>query len=187
MEQGVLGMARMTGTSDGDDDLGGGDEVGDFADDVFDDLRLDADDDDVGGLDGVGIAGADDDIEFGGERFSAFFMGDGCAGGGGREQAVFEQGLEDDAAHFSSAEEGDAFVGESVCHGRPLLCGAGAAVVQAVVGRWSLAARELKGPLEKYSFALSGLFNFRLCTHGLRRGLLFLCRFAARIPSTAIF
>ena len=96
-------MARMTGTQrreiffdhrggdrggDRDDDLRGSDEVGDFADDLFDNLRLDADDDDVGGLDGVGIAGADCDFEFGGERFGAFFVGDGGAGGSGREQAV---------------------------------------------------------------------------------------------------
>ena len=121
--EGVLGMARMTGTSsmaarldglgtdrgsEGDEEFVRRERGADFFDERGDLKGLDADQDDVGLAGDGDVVGRDFDAPLRGERGGALGVGDGGEEAVGREDLLLEEGLEENAAHFAGAEDGDA-------------------------------------------------------------------------------
>ena len=88
----------------------------DLADYVFDHLRLDADHDDVGAFDGFDVVGADFHFQFRSQCFGSFWMRNRGAGRLSREQAILQQGLQNDAAHFACAQKCDSLSSQIIFH-----------------------------------------------------------------------
>ena len=72
------------------------------------DLRLYADENDVGLADGFYIVGEDGDAKRFRARLGFFRVKQRRAGGFGAEQAALQECLQQNAAHFAGAEYGDA-------------------------------------------------------------------------------
>ena len=104
----LLDGSRGDGGREGDDEFVRGQGGANLLDEGGDLDRLDAKENDVRLVRGGEIVGGDVDAVLGGEGERALRMGNGGGDLLGVEQIVFEEGLEQDAAHFAGAENGDA-------------------------------------------------------------------------------
>jgi hypothetical protein len=111
-------------------DVGGGDGSGDGNDervfaklrldlleDVANNLRFDAEKNDVRIFYGLAIVGGNGNAEFLGENGGFLFVANGGGDALRHEQALFEVGAKKDSAEFAGAENGETFVGKFVWHG----------------------------------------------------------------------
>jgi hypothetical protein len=119
---GVLDGAGFDRGGEGEQHFGGVEGGGDFGDEGRDLGGLDAEQDDVRGERGGEVIGGDFDAELGGEREGAVGVLDGGDDLVRQQEVVFEEGLEENAAHFAGAEDGDAEVGEHGGGGGDLVC-----------------------------------------------------------------
>ena len=99
------------GGGEGDEELAGGEGWSDLLDEGRDLDGFDAEEDNVGGVGGFEVIGGDLHAVLGGECEGAFGVGDGSDNLVGVQEVVFEEGLQEDAAHFTGAKDGDPEVG----------------------------------------------------------------------------
>src|SRR5580693_4108116 len=71
---------------------------------IFNNLRLDANENNVGAFGGLYVVGADRDAKLAAESLGAFFMGHSRSSVLGREQAILQQSLKENSSHFAGTE-----------------------------------------------------------------------------------
>jgi hypothetical protein len=95
------------GSGDGDEEFIGSEFGADFVDDEADGLRLGAEEDDVGSAGGGAVIAGRDEGEIRERLAFGAGMMDGGGNVGGKDEALFDKGFDQDAAHFAGADDGE--------------------------------------------------------------------------------
>src|SRR5579863_5689147 len=100
----LLDQAVRNRSSHGNDQLVGREMSAKLRSHIFDDLRLNANKNDVGAFGRLYVVGADRDAKLAAESLGAFFVGHSRSSVLGREQAILEQSLKENSSHFAGTE-----------------------------------------------------------------------------------
>ena len=110
--RGFFDGAGLHGRREGDDGLARREGRLDFGDEVGDLEGLDANEDEVSLARGGDVVRTDVDTPLRGAGEGFLSVGNGGVDVFGSEEVLLEEGLEQDAAHFAGAEDGDVEVGD---------------------------------------------------------------------------